>query len=623
MENIKKRLEELYFKKEEIQKEISFLESKLKVKKTFSKQQKIDIFRQLFVGSLDIYAKKWISADGSNQKFIPVTQTFKGEDYLSLTNDEIELHLRGRVQLATYPIFYKNYSKYSVLQIIEEDIFKVELILKKYKLKGYYEKNSDSDIFVWIFFDDLILSKVAKNLGEKILKEANCSGKIYPNQDFADKSNLGLPLELPLHLTYRNQNKTVFIDISNNQPFLDQWQFLWETEKLSKDYINTVVNTQEIKAPWLKTVNENIELPTERIEMYLYDMLYIKNEHLSKSLLDKLKILASFDNPQVKTLLDLRKPIYNIPRVIQNYEENKSYLKLPRGLTSDVKQIFEEYKIEYEIEDKRIFDKKEFGKIAFTLREEQQTAISKIEKNDFCICIAPPGFGKTLIGAKMIEVRSCRTLVVVNKNMLLEQWIERFVDYFKMDKKDIGYLGKGKNRLNFKLDIATMQSLKNAPELIQNYSQIIVDECHHIPAVTFELIIKGFGGKYLLGLSATPNRKDGLEPILFQQLGRIAYEFKKKKVLTNDLKIIKTQFTSQADNYAQIISELSVDINRNMLIINEVKKYQKRKILILTDRLEHISSLEELLSQNKIEFISVHGGLSKKIHIKNSHTHSN
>jgi superfamily II DNA or RNA helicase len=157
-----------------------------------------------------------------------------------------------------------------------------------------------------------------------------------------------------------------------------------------------------------------------------------------------------------------------------------------------------------------------------------------------------------------------------------------------------------------------MQSLKNAPELIENYSQVIVDECHHIPAVTFELIVKLFKGKYILGLSATPNRKDGLQPILFQQLGEIAYEYKKKRTVTNELELVKTDFVSNADNYSQIISELCVDINRNQRILHEIVKYSSRKILVLTDRLDHISELEKLLDVKSIDYVSVHGGLSKK-----------
>ncbi len=622
MKVIKHRLQELYKQQEKIQNEISSLESKLhtaeqNTAKTFSKQEKIDIYRKLFIGNQDIYAKKWISSDKTKQNFFPVTRTFKGEDYIPLGNKEIEDHLRGVNFLATYPILYKNFCKYSVLQILQDDIYKLELILQKFKIEAYYEINSNADINAWIFFEEPLTAKLGKALCERVLKEANISAKIYPNQDFSNKSNLGLPLELPLHLEYRNENKTVFMNIKSKQIINDQWLYLWQVTKNKKSHIESLIVIESNNEPWKENVRENIELPRKKIEMYLYDMLYIKSEFLGKSFLSILKQLAVFDNPQVKILLGLRKPLYNIPRVIKSYEEDENYLKLPRGLFYEVKKLFEKHKLNYELSDKRFVNEEVFSKITYILREEQKIAIKNISKKNSCICVAPPGFGKTLIGAKMIEVRSCSTLIVVNKNMLLDQWIERFVEYFKIDKKEIGFLGKGKNKLNSRLDIATMQSLKNQPELLQNYSQVIVDECHHIPAVTFELIIKGFRGKYILGLSATPNRKDGLQPILFQQLGQIAYEFKKKRTIDNELELIKTDFTSTADNYSQMISELCIDDKRNRLIVKEVIKHKNRKILILTDRLEHISELENILNEKEIDFVSVHGGLSKKIQNEN------
>jgi len=195
---------------------------------------------------------------------------------------------------------------------------------------------------------------------------------------------------------------------------------------------------------------------------------------------------------------------------------------------------------------------------------------------------------------------------------LLDQWIDRFIEYFKYEKKDIGFLGKSKNKLNNKLDIATMQSLKNNINIIKNYSFVIVDECHHIPALTFEKIIKQFRGKYILGLSATPNRKDGMEPLIFQQLGSIAYEIKSKRKTTNKLKIVETNFQSEVNSFSELITLLISNENRNNLIIEEILKYKNRKILLLTDRIEHIDNLELILKSKNIEYVAIHGSLNKK-----------
>jgi superfamily II DNA or RNA helicase len=351
----------------------------------------------------------------------------------------------------------------------------------------------------------------------------------------------------------------------------------------------------------------------------LKDAIYLDKTNFSKQLLQELEDLATFDNPQIKILLSLRKPLYNTPKKIKSfsYDDKKNLLILPRGLMRDVIKVLQKYNINSSYEDLRFVKKEKFDDVCFTLREDQQEAIENITKKDFCLAVAPPGFGKTLLGAKMIYQRSVNTLVIVHKNMLLDQWIDRFMTYFQIDKKSIGYLGKGKNKLNNKLDIATIQSLKNNPDIIKNYSFVIVDECHHIPAVTFEKIIKIYEGKYILGLSATPNRKDGMQPLIFQQLGNIAYEAKKKITFNNKLKIVTTNFQSQADNFTDLLSELINDEQRNDIIIQQIQLYKNRKILLLTDRIEHIENLSLLLEAKDIDFITIHGSLTKSIQSKN------
>ncbi|MFX4236785.1 TOTE conflict system archaeo-eukaryotic primase domain-containing protein [Aliarcobacter butzleri] len=621
MQTLEKRLEELYIQKTKIEEEIVFLTNQIKEKatlnqkKSFSKNEKIELFKSLFVARFDIYAKKWVSRDGSKQGFFPVTKTFQGEDYTPLTNYEIEEHLRGNLFLASYCINQKNMSKFVVFEIADEDKFKLQIALNSLNIKAYYELSSYNSLFVWVFFEEEISSKIAFNFALYLLKKANISAKTYPNKEFATKENLGNCIELPLHLKHRDKNRTVFIDMNTNKIYEDQWSVLANVSKVSKQTISNfadVPNSTNIQKDLKK-----IEFPVEKIEIILEDYIYIPTLNLSKSLISKLKSFATFENPQIKVLLSLRKPLFNTPKYIRSFEDNENFLMLPRGLKETLIDFFNVNAVLYSFVDKRVLNKIQTKTVTFNLRPEQNEAIKEIKKSDYSICVAPPGFGKTLLGAKIFEIRACTTLIVVNKNMLLNQWIERFVDYFGYNKKDIGYLGKGFNKLNGQIDVATMQSLKNDPKIIENYSFVIVDECHHIPALTFEQIIKSFKGKYILGLSATPNRKDELQPILFQQLGEISYEYKKKKTHTNKLQIIRTQFVSNADNYATIINELCIDEDRNNLIVDIIKKNIDRKILLLTDRIEHINVLENLLQKENIDYISVHGSLNKKEQVEN------
>ncbi|WP_424687977.1 MAG: TOTE conflict system archaeo-eukaryotic primase domain-containing protein [Halarcobacter ebronensis] len=609
---IEERLKELYEQKTTIEKEIETLEAIVnqKEKKSLSKDEKIELFKSLFFARTDIFAKKWTSKDGSKQAFYPLTQTFRGSDYLPLTNNEVELHLRGKVQLASYLINQTNKSKYIVLEVLEKDISKILKTFASIDIEALFEYSSYNSILVWVFFEKELETKSAKTFAQYILKKSNISAKIFPTKEFVTNGSFDEPIELPLHLKFRDSNKTVFFEPNSKEVYKDQWKLLQNISKVSEKIVLKYNDFEKIDKTDL--LFDDIEFPLFKLEIKLYDYLYVPTQNLSRSFINKLKAFASFDNPQVKVLLSLRKPLYNTPRVIKNFEEDENYLKLPRGLIYQISKYLDINKVDFKIDDKTYCEEIETKKVLFELRSEQQEAIDRMLKKRFSICVAPPGFGKTLLGAKMFEQRACSTLIIVNKNMLLDQWRDRFVEYFDYKRADIGFLGKSKNKLNGKIDVATMQSLKNSPEIINNYSFVIVDECHHIPAVTFEQIVKQFYGKYILGLSATPKRKDGLDPILFQQLGDISYEYKKKKTFNNKLEIIRTDFISEADNYATLINELCVDETRNGLIIEQIKLHQDRKILILTDRIEHINALEKLLENEQIDYVSIHGSMSKK-----------
>ena len=620
MKTVELELEELYFQKQKLEEKIKELESflknqKSKDKKEFSKDEKIELFRELFISRTDIYAKKWKSKDGTKEGFSPVSKTFMGDDFLPLTNKDLEEHLRGNIFLASYLIDKKQECKYVVMELNSEDVFKLQRALLELNIVASYSLSSYNSIFAWIFFKEKISSNISFSFLYFLQKKANISVKLYPNSEFSTQEKLGSYIELPLQLFYRNKNRTVFLDINTKKVFHDQWNYLANIKKASKEQIYSFA--QVLKPQNIQRDLKSVDFPQNSIDIVLDSGINFPIQSLSKSFISKLKSFASFENPQIKLLLSLRKPLYNTPKYLKGYEESSEFLTLPRGLKEKLFEYLNYNLVKYKIIDNRVFENIETKKILFTLRAEQEDAIKEILKYDSSICVAPPGFGKTLIGAKIFEQRAVKTLIIVNKNMLLDQWISRFVDYFGYKKSDIGFLGKSQNRLNGNIDIATMQSLNNIPELVENYTQVIVDECHHIPALTFEQIVKNFKGKYILGLSATPNRKDELDPILYQQLGNISYEYKKPKTHTNRLLVIKTEFTSSADNYAAIINELVSNEDRNRQIVKTIKENIDRKILLLSDRIEHLNLLENILKEENIDFVSVHGSQNKKEQVEN------
>jgi superfamily II DNA or RNA helicase len=240
-------------------------------------------------------------------------------------------------------------------------------------------------------------------------------------------------------------------------------------------------------------------------------------------------------------------------------------------------------------------------------------AFDALVQKDYALLIAPPSFGKTVIAASIIAQRGVNTLILIHKTTLLEQWAERLCDYFDIDIKTLGQLGKGKKRITTNIDIATLQSLRNRPELIEDYSQIIVDEVHHIPAVSFEVPLRRFKGKYVLGLSATPKRKDGMHPIMFMQCGEIVHEVKTTITPRHELQTITTEFDSFQDNFVLILNELVEDDERNRLIVMQIEKLHHKNILILSERIEHLNRLYHHLEAKKIKSLLLHGGLSHKM----------
>lgn len=171
-------------------------------------------------------------------------------------------------------------------------------------------------------------------------------------------------------------------------------------------------------------------------------------------------------------------------------------------------------------------------------------------QHDVGVLCAPTAFGKTVTAAAIIARRGINTLILVHRTELLKQWQERLQAFLVVEKDVIGVIGGGKNKLTDKIDIAVMQSISRQGEinsLVENYGQVIVDECHHIGAVSFDALLKRVKAKYVLGLTATPIRRDGLQPIIFMQCGAIRHMAAQSETAPNDLAVIPQSLHSTID----------------------------------------------------------------------------
>lgn len=625
-----KRLAYLEEQKFTIEKEIMSIKHEIEKQSPFSKADKIILFHKLFIGNELAYAKHWISKDGLKKGYAPVSRTFRGSDYIPVNDFVIQQHLEGKIRMGTYAV--KNQSMCSFLAIdLDKSSFiadarAIHEVCRSMNISPYFElSKSGNGIHIWFFFFEDVRARDARILGDLLIARAmdisdgidmKSYDRLFPNQDYVAPDALGNLIALPLHFGSRSEGKTIFIDIETMQPHVDQWVILKSVQKIQSSKLQSLIadyaRLTEFTSlmPW-EIKQEKLLLP-KSVHMVLHNAIYIEKEMLSKTLLNLLKRMASFYNPEFFMRQRQRLSTFNTPRVVSTYDINERYIILPRGLYGKLKLFFKKNKVHLSMEDKRLKVKVPKQDFFLTLRDEQEKSQNKILRNDYALLIAPPGFGKTAVAASVISERRVATLILVHKTVLLEQWSKRLSEYYKIDIKSIGILGKGKKKLNGKLDVATLQSLKNRPELIENYSQIIIDEAHHMPAVSFEIPLKRFKGKYVLGLSATPKRKDGMEAIMYLQCGDIVHESIRKNTVKHTLKTISTQYETFLDHFTMMLGEITEDETRNRQIIDEILKFSDRKILVLSERIEHLNILWHMLKAKGVEAVLLYGGLKTK-----------
>lgn len=632
IDRLLQQLDSLESQKHSIEAQILQIKRELEKHSALSKEDKIALYRTLFVGREDVYATYWISSDGLKKGYFPKTATFQGNDYLPLTDSVIQSHLEGKVRIGTYAVKDQSFCSFLAIDLDKSsflnDARAINTVCLEMGISPSFEiSKSGNGLHIWFFFSVSVRARDARILGDLIITKAmdhsdgidmKSFDRLFPNQDYVPYDGLGNLIALPLHYGSRNESKTVFVDIGTLQPYSDQWSYLSGVTKITPSRLSSLIQTyaqslgvEETLMPW---EIEKVKLsPPKRLKLVLHDSIYVEFEGLSKSFLNLLKRMASFYNPEFYMRQKQRLSTFNTPRIISTYDLNERYIVLPRGLLEPLRRLGVKHKIKLEFQDKRLLEKTVTPPLTLELRPQQVDVFNSLMQYDYALLIAPPGFGKTAVASAIIAQRSVKTLILVNKTALIDQWKERLMSYFSIDGKAIGILGKGKNSLNGSLDVATLQSLKNRPELIEEYSQIIIDEAHHIPAVSFEIPLKRFKGKYVVGLSATPKRKDGMEAIMRLQCGEIVHEIKKSTTQRHQLKTVPTQYETLLNHFSTILGELSEDNDRNQLIIDEIKTLKHRKVLVLSERIEHLNHLWHRLKQENIDALLLYGAMGTKM----------
>ena len=639
---------------------------------SLSREEKVQIFLGYFKGRDDVYPYLSIDKNNPNIKYyIPAcaNEWKKGicnktmgkkckncqyRENKPLSKEVIYKHMYENNPIGIYPLLENDTCYFLVLDFdnkntnndIKSDVLAFANICDKYEIPIAIERSrSGKGLHIWIFFDINIKAITARKLGSLLLSKtmeiSNISissfDRMFPNQDTLPKGGYGNLIALPFQNEPSKYGNTIFVDRNFIQVNDDQIQYLNSIHKLTETEVfekikklsNETIDIGHEIVDMKKEVNDkcknNIEYP-KSIKVILNDMIYIDKANLNSIVKNSFRRLATFANPEFYKNQKLRMSVYNIPMVIDCSKEDDKYLKLPRGTYEYLESLCKTNNIKIIKIDKRFKGNKIDVTFNGNLRDEQQKALDNLLKYDNGILCAPTGFGKTVIGCKIIEERKVNTLILVNKIQLLNQWKDRIKEFLNIS--EVGEIsGKRKNITNI-IDVVSIKSIWNNGEVLdiaKNYGMIIIDECHHTAAYTFEQAINTGNAKYVYGISATPERENGHTPIIKMQCGDIRYKvdsLKFNKELNIPMKVIVKKshlnFTNpNIDNYElnEINDLIAKDIIRSGNIIKDIKKeYENGKnILILTERLELMNYIYDKLSKYTSNIFKYYGGIGKKV----------
>ncbi|WP_088052871.1 DEAD/DEAH box helicase [Virgibacillus dakarensis] len=600
-------------------------------------RKRMAIFKSLFKGRSDVFAYRWKLKNGK-VGYSPAKKSGSGY-HIPLTDQQIYDHLSGEKTIGLYPLLLDNTCWFLVVDFDKKDWKKdVKAFIhtcKMMKIPFSMERSrSGNGAHIWIFFSEPVLARVTRKLGKILLAKTketfgnnglNSYDRLFPNQDTMPEGKLGNLIALPLQGIPRKQGNSIFID-ENFQPYSNQWLYLSNIKKLNKHEVELIVkrfDTEEKKLRVHESIPHTEKMP-KKINVIYKNGIYILKQGIPGYLLQEIVQLAKFSNPAFYKAEKKRLSTKQIPRIIDCSEETVDQLLLPRGCMEELVEMLKKKSINIVMEDETNYGIPIGVEFQGELSVQQMDALQQMQAHHTGVLSATTGFGKTVVAASMIAKRNVNTLVIVHRNQLMEQWKERLAAFLDIDPKSIGIIGGGKNTAKGILDIATIQSLSNkgdVKDIIQKYGQVIVDECHHFSAFTFEKVLKKTNAAYVYGLTATPKRKDGHESIMKMQLDPIRYKVTAKdQAKVRPFKhILIPRFTSfkSADSekdIQELYSELVHHEARNDMIFNDVLKELDHGSfpIILTERIEHVKELEKKFQRFVKTIIVLTGELSKK-----------
>ncbi len=647
---------------------------------------KVALFRSLFRGREDVYPRRFESRRSGKSGYQPAcaNEWVRGvcdkprvkcadcpsRRFLKVTDEVVRWHLSGADDagrdfvMGVYPMLQDEACHFLAVDF-DRDSWREDGVAfmetcRRLGLPAALERSrSGNGAHVWLFFSEAIPACLARKLGSLLLTETmerrpdiglGSYDRLFPNQDTLPRGGFGNLIGLPLQRRARDAGNSVFVD-ERLVPHEDQWAFLAsvgriarsQAEALAKDAegrgrivgVRLVAQDEDDGAPWAFPPSRRPADPPlsgplpETLELVLGDQIYIAKEGLPPGLRNRLVRLAAFQNPEFHRAQAMRLPTFGKPRIIGCAEDLPRHIGLPRGCLEELRAALRPFGIKPVVRDER------FGgnplSVAFRgeLRPEQREAADSLLGHDIGVLAATTAFGKTVIAAWLIARRGVNTLVLVHRRQLMEQWAERLAAFLDVPATRIGRLGGGRRRVTGALDIALIQSLarkSTVDDRVGDYGHLIVDECHHISAHSFELVARRAKARFVTGLSATVARKDGHHPIIFMQCGPVRYRTDARAQAAarpfGHLVIVRpTGFRGdgppdpdQRVQFQRLYGALSADQARNCLIRDDVVAAVRegRAPLVLTERTDHLERLAEMLRPLVPRLVILQGGMGKR-----------
>jgi superfamily II DNA or RNA helicase/very-short-patch-repair endonuclease len=512
---------------------------------------------------------------------------------------------------------------------------------------------------VWFFFEDAIPAAMARRLGSYVLTETmerrpdvglDSYDRLLPNQDTLPSGGFGNLIVLPLQKAARDRSNSVFLD-DTFTPWTDQWAFLAGVVKMRRRDVEALVHEAEHRgrvlgvrlppqedgdeSPWTAPPSRRradppftVALPAS-LELVLGNQIYIAKDGLAPALRNRLLRLAAFQNPEFYRAQAMRLSTYDKPRIVACAEDHAHHIGLPRGCVDDVRAALRDLGIAASVRDERHGGTPLDVAFQGELRPEQHVAAKALAEHDTGVLAATTAFGKTVVAAWLIAARGVNTLILVHRQQLLDQWVERLAAFLGLPSKSFGRIGGGRNRPTGTIDVALLQSLVKkgiVDDRVADYGHIIVDECHHLSAHSFEQVVRQAKARYVLGLSATVARKDGHHPIIFMQCGPVRHRVNAKvqaasRPFEHYVIVQPTPFqpTRPPDpdkrlEFQALYQELVDDAARTARICDDIVEAVAggRSPLVLTERHDHFDALEQGLSGRVAHVVALRAGLGKK-----------